>query len=556
MKLIRRLVISTLLLIVVAVAWYWWNWPRKVDMAQYAPAESLVYLECNNLPAVANSITASDVWREFGAMLGLRQSRRTDRWLALAASLGLGPAENVILSRAQVAIVMLSLDAAEQDRTLSIKPEGAIIIETHTSERRIRPAVEEVLKRFAERTYGETTLKRYREDADYFEWSPPAGDRRIVAAIDQSLLVVGNSKRAVQSCLQTRRGQRANLLSDPELQLMRTKADGLRGLTFGFISAGNATRLVSWGAPLLFGRGPGDSTLEQIITRSAGRVFGAIGWSSRASNGGIEDRFFFSLEPPIISRLQPVFKVGTPAGSLWRVLPDDVESITIYRSESPLRAWEALRSVASQLDALSAVVFGSVLKAALLPYGIEDPERFLKAVGPEVASVKLQQAADGSVLFAPILDRSTLEQMFKWQVTQPPRSENKVIMQHMEISDKRFAVAFIDDYFVIGPPDDVRFCLDARESGRTISDVDRLTRFTPNGSSSIVTYTSDNDRVRSFFSAIMAFQGGSLPASFLGDKSTLPYATTETSLADQGIERRTQSALGQFSTLLALLRRN
>jgi hypothetical protein len=556
MKLIRFLFAFTLLLIVIAFGWYWWNSPRQVDMAQYAPADSLVYLECNNLPAVADTLTATEVWREFAPKVGLRLRRPTDRWLAVVASLGIGPAESVILSRAQVAVVMLSLDAAEENATLRIKPEGAIIIETHTSPWRSRSAVESALMRFAERTYGQITPKRYREDADYIEWTPLVGDRRIVAAIDQTVVVVGNSKRAVQSCLETRRGQRANLRSDPALQLMRTKAGARQGLSFGYISAGNATRLFSWGAPLLFGRGPGDSTLEQIITRSAARVFGAIAWSSHPSHGGIEDRFFFSLEPPIISRLQPVFKVGPSTGSLWRLLPEEVDSITVYRSESPVRAWEALRAVTSQLDALSAVVFGSVLKAALLPYGIEDPESFLKAVGPQIATVKLRQGADGSVLFAPILDRSALEQMVKWQISQPSRSQSKLDMQDIEISDKRFGVAFIDDYFVIGPPDDVRFCLDSRERGRTIAAENRLTTFAPDGSSSIVTYTSEKERVRSFLSAITTFQGGSVPASLLGEDSKLRYATTETSLADQGIERRTRSNLGQFSTLLALLQRD
>jgi hypothetical protein len=558
MKLIRRLFFLTLFLIIVGVAWCWWNWPRRVDMAQYAPADSLVYLECDNLPAVARSITTTEIWREIGATLGLKTWSSTDRWISLVASLGIGPVESVIFSRAQVAIVMLNLDAAEENTTLKIRPEGAIIIETHTSEWRIRPAVENGLMRFARTMYGETTPKRYREDVDYLEWTSPVSDRRIVAAIDQSLVVVGNSKRAVRGCLDTRRRQRSALRSDPALQAMRTRVGAAQALTFGYISAANAARLFSWSAPVLFGRGPGDSTLEQILSNRAAKVLGSIGWSSHPSTGGIEDRFFFALEPPIVSRLQPVFKVGPSSGSLWQVLPGQIDSVTIYKSETPAQAWEALRAVTSQLDALSAVVFGSLLKASLLPYGIENPERFLNAVGPEVATSKLRKGTGGTVLFARIRDRQTLEQMFKGQAAPASGLDNPFNLRHLEVSERKFAAAFVDEYFVIGPPDDVSICLQALNNGQTLAAEgrsDTLTTFVPDSTSAVVTYSSDYDRVRNFFGAILAFQGRSMsPTSLAGSETKIPYTTTETNLVDQGIERRTRSGFGQFSTLVALLR--
>src|SRR6267142_7044331 len=115
MKLIRPLLILFPVLVLIAVAWCWWNWPRRVDMAQYAPAESLIYLECNSLAAVAETIAGSEAWKEFGSSMGLRVQRPTDRWFYFAASLGIGPAQGVVLSRAQVAAVMLNIDAAEEN---------------------------------------------------------------------------------------------------------------------------------------------------------------------------------------------------------------------------------------------------------------------------------------------------------------------------------------------------------------------------------------------------------------------------------------------------------
>ena len=63
MKLRRPLLALALLVIVLVAVWLWWSLPSKVDMANYAPADSLVYVEFNNLEAVAQAIQHSDVWQ-------------------------------------------------------------------------------------------------------------------------------------------------------------------------------------------------------------------------------------------------------------------------------------------------------------------------------------------------------------------------------------------------------------------------------------------------------------------------------------------------------------
>jgi len=553
----RLLFLAPLLLLVVLGFSWWWNLPRLVDMAHYVPNDSLLYLECNSLTAVVDSLTATEAWKELGAAAGVKPFVRTDRWLARLAWLGVGPAESVLLARAQVAVVMLDLETAEESTTLKIKPEGAVIIETHTSQWRGRPAVERLLSAFVEQIYGPVEPKRYREEADYLEWSSTTGDRRIVAALDQSLVILGNSKLAVQQCLKTRKGQTTSLFSDPKLKLMRQQVQADEALTFGYISSANAARLFSWGTPLLFGRGPGNINLEQIITKSAARLFGAIGWTSQAASGAIEDRFFFSLEPEIIARLEPGFEVGrTDAGVLINLLPAEFEAVTVYRFKRPAVAWGALRGITYQLDTLSAAVFSSVLKAALVPYGIEEPERFLSAVGHQLATVKLHPSADGTILIAKILDRSALEAMFKLQPPSPASMDTR----SMVIGDKEFAFTFIDEHFLIGPPVDIGRWLEARKSGGVLKEATAhqfpadLVNSSP---ASIVTYANDSERVHGFFSVIKGLRGkhppGEKPST---DQRKEFFATTETNLSDRGIERRTRSALGQFSTLLSLLRRD
>ena len=77
---------------------------------------------------------------------------------------GIGPIKSVILARAQVAVVVTDLRAVEEGDALKIKSEGALLIETHTSERRIRATFEETIKTLAEKTYGHPTSRRVSVD--------------------------------------------------------------------------------------------------------------------------------------------------------------------------------------------------------------------------------------------------------------------------------------------------------------------------------------------------------------------------------------------------------
>lgn len=555
MKLRYHLLVPVALIIIIA-AWIAVSWPRKVDMAEYAPADSIVYLECNSITSVADTITGSDAWQSWAANFGLPNVSH-NRWLYLAASFGLAPAPSVILSRAQVAVVMLNLDASEENTTLSIKPEGALIIETHTAAWRTRPVAEATLQQFAERTYGAVSPKHSIEDAEYIEWDAPSGDRKIVAAIEGTLVVIGNSKRAVQRCLDAHRKPEASLRDEAGLRQMRARIRMPQSLTFGYVSAGNAARLVSWGAPLLFGREPGDATFEQIVTRNASRVLGAIGWTSRAEHREIEDRFVFNLEPSVISRLRPAFKVGQSTNSVWTVVPYNFATITVYRAQNPALAWDALRGVTGQFDAVSAVLFSSVMKAALVSYGIENPDKFLNAVGPEVATIKVNSQGEGSVLIARVIDRPALEQIFK-----VPHSRKGEVSQAFDFelpdADKKFSAAFASDYLLVGARADVSVCLDAERTGETIASQNKPKTLDPSldSSASIVTYSNDSERVQNFFSLLNSLRSGNRTTGVPALGLDPPFSTTETNLDDLGLDRRTRSPLGQFSTLVGLLKRD
>jgi len=561
MKVVRWFPAIAFTVILLGAAWLWWNRPQPIDMAGYAPADALVYLECNSLLHAVDAIASTDAWKELSPLLG-KAGSPPNRWLTRAISwTGIGPTRAVIISRAQLATVMLDLGAKEAGETLTIKPEAAILIETHTPERRIRPTVEEALKLFAEQSYRQPTLKKTEVNGtEILIWSATTSERQIVATIDGTLVIIGNTERAVRTCLEVRRGQRPSLKNQPEMQQMRMHLKASDSLAFGFISSSNAARLLSLGAPVLFGRTPGDGRLDGIIQTGASKVLAAVGWSSRESSGLIEDHYLFSLQSNLVSRLQPHFRPTNTPIQVLDTLPKDIHSVSVYRFENPIGTWQEIETtLSSQLDTLSAMVVGSLMKSALTPYGIEDPERFLSLVGPELSTVRLTPEGEQSTIIAQVRDEPSLRQLLLGsgarKVTHNPAGDAELF----EIPGKKTGVGFQKGMVLLGPPTDLQLHLEALTRHRVIPDgTKKLDHFLDrSNSASVATYTRESDRVMNFIEAITRASGGTTALRESTELSRkidqLPYSATETRLGDHGFERITRSSFGQFATLVPLL---
>src|ERR1700730_10658962 len=358
MKRTRWVLLLTTLAILAIGGWLWWVKPVKVDMATYAPATSLLYLESNRPLEVVETIVSTDAWKVVEKASGTPVSARPNRWLqSLVGWTGIGPIQSVILARAQVAVVVTDLGTTEEGDTLRVRPEGAVLIETHTSERRIRPPVEGVLKKLAQVTYGNPNFRRTNVDGvEFIEWIAPEGSRQIVATILGSLVIVGNSEQAVRNCLTVSLRHSRSLKEDPELNRTRRQLAGDRALTFGYVPPDKSARLLSVGVPLILGRAPGDSEFQRLITTNAPKVFGSLGWSSHPFMTGIEDRYLISLQPSIVSRLKSDFARTTTSTQIQPPWPNDVHSVTHYKFENPAGVWGDLKAAASsQMDVLVVV---------------------------------------------------------------------------------------------------------------------------------------------------------------------------------------------------------
>ncbi|HKE60454.1 MAG TPA: hypothetical protein VKB46_27270 [Pyrinomonadaceae bacterium] len=563
MKLLRIIVILICLAVLLGAAWLWWSWPGKVDMAAYAPADSLVYLEFNSLTDIANAIQQNDTWRALGPPLGNKAAFDSHWWQAIARA-GIGPTDNVVFTRAQVAVVVTGLNSVEEAETLRVRPDAALIIETQTNHWRLKSAAINAVKRLATFAYGQALCTEHTADADFVECASPQTDRKIVAAIDGSVVIITNSDTAVRNCLEVRRGLRPSLQSDAELQKVRRNLRNNQSLAFGYVSSTNSARLFSWAAPMLIGKAPGDQQLEQVLTSSATKILRGIAWSSESASGGIEDRYLFSLEPAVVARLGPAFQTGNAADEFWKLVPDSSQSLTIYRSQNPQTAWNALdQAVAYKLDALSAIVFSSLLKSGLAVYGVENPKDLLTTLSSPLVTVRPNAGAEGSVFIGHILNQEQLRHTLTQQIASGGHGQ---ILEGTKIDPdlkKELTAVIVDDYLVLGKTENVQACLNAIRRGEVANATasqKQISHFAPQSNAPILTYANDEKRLSSFVSVVSLLRPAPLSQAESEKLKNViknsSFSATETNLAANGIERKTRSAFGQFSTLLSLLQQD
>src|SRR4026207_1590157 len=207
MKPLRIVLVLVLLAVPVTAAAIWFSLPPKTDLADYAPADAIVYVEFNSLADVARTIQHTDAWQAAAPITGSGASA-DNRLFTTALRAGVGPVESVLFARTQVALVVVGLNTSEQEDTLKVRPEIALIAETHTARWRTKPVMVETVKRLAQFAYGASSCVGPTGDGDRFECSIPGSDRKLLGAIVGTTVILANSDNALKSCLDVRGGTR------------------------------------------------------------------------------------------------------------------------------------------------------------------------------------------------------------------------------------------------------------------------------------------------------------------------------------------------------------
>jgi hypothetical protein len=456
-------------------------------------------------------------------------------------------------------VTVLGFQAAEEsDTTLKLTPRAALVAETHSPGWRARAAVEKLVGDFARRTFERQSFERKEVDGvPFYLWVEQEGARRtIVAAVDESVAVVGNDEAAVRACLDVRRGSRPSFTGDEQLKEMRARLGG-GALAFGYAPRGSAAKAVEVFAPAFVGGMSQESHVQSVLAtflpQFINQTLGAAGWSARVSDGVLEDRYFLTLPDDVARRLEgPFAPAEHPGDDATRVLPGDAFQVTFYDLRSPEDAWRGLSAaLSSQTDISRATIITLALEALVKPYGVENPREFLRACGGEVATARLEAASEGKVLVASVRDAAALRAQALAHLGRGARVE-RVGSAELLIStdEERGAAAFVDGFLLMGSEEDVRRCLQSRLDDHAPAADDPLRAATNSffvRAAFARTLTDERDSARAVLSHFARRGDAARLEAALARRR---YAVSETLLADGGFEKRTRSAFGLFGEVV------
>ena len=555
MKSFRVLLTLSAFIVIVIAGFLWWNRPARVDMAGYIPADSLVYLEFNSLPDLVKTIEQNETWKAAARRLNVDSKLLDPLWTTMASS-GIAPVKSVVLSRAQFALVLVGMNSIPDGDTLRIRPEVALVVETHTSGWRIKGIAGDAVKSLATHAYGESNCTERSGDAYYVDCASSVNGRKLVATVDGSVVIIGNTDNAVRACVDVRRGSRPSLRTDAELRHMREQLNANGAFSFGYVSSANVAKIFSWAAPILMGRAPGDPQLEQLLSTSAGKVLKSIAWTSRPVSGAVEDRYLISLDPELPARIEPAFTTTAASDDVWKQIPSAAETFTLYQTRNPLDALTALNSAVSyKLDALSAVMVSSLLRSSLAVYGVENPNQVLPLVSAPLVTVRAKTTDESSVLIARVADEARLRSVLESQKVDGGIRIVDLSKPWSNEGSAAFLAVLVNGYLVIGKAQSVDSWFSVTHSEAASSEKPAL--FQPNSNAVTITYANDSARIASFVSTICEMRGRRLSEdetnSVINAARTPSFAITESRLTNDGIERTTRSPFGQMSTLTSLL---
>jgi hypothetical protein len=556
----RRNIVGAFVLLLACLAlWIYWNRTVKTDLSNYAPADSLGYIEVNDLAEVASGLTNTQAWKSLAGPVGAPTRLTPNKWLIrLARWTGIGSADTILFARSQVAIVLGGAEGTQQGTTLTIKPLTTFIIDTHTSQRRMRATVERHIEELARRLYRNPVFVRKQiQGADLQVWQTSDSNHAIVFTFVDTVVIISNDETSVLRSIDARAARSASLTGAGDLSTARSTLDAASAPLFGYVAQSGVKSLLQAFALYRSGPSPDAITAARIFSDTIGGLIKSIGWTSRFVDGGVEDRASITLSDGVADKLQSsMLPERAPDVTKLPFIPKEIHSLSLYQFRDASNFWSDLNAtVSSHTDLIGAVAARPMLRALVKPYGIDDADSFARGVGPRLQIVRLEKDSP-AVLIAEVFDRPALRKAIAQRFGQSPKSETIGEAELLSSPKDNWAAAFIGNFFVIGPGDLVRKCLEVRGNIDSVSSNDRFRKSQQLVDVSLplisITFSDDQPAAISF---VEAFSNHDRPAfatnaaAIEAATGSLPFAASASLLKAQSLEWTSRSSFGVLGSL-------
>ena len=555
----RTLLTGLVALIAVAAGWVYWNRPTQTDLSAYAPADCLAFIESDDLAALVFGMQQTQAWRSLSGPLGAPQDLLPNRWwIRLARWTGIGSADTILFARSQVAVVFSGAEASQAESTLTIKPLATLIIETHTSQVRMRTAVERHAEELARRVYKNPALLRKQVDGiDLEEWISDDKAHQIVIAFINSIVIVGNDETSVIHSIEARDGKRAALKDAKEFASGNDASRANANLS-AFISQAGVKSLLQAFAIYRGGSSADAITSARIFADTFGGLVNSIRWSTRFADSMVEDHCVVNLTDGVADKLRPsmVPERGVDPTKL-QFIPTDAHSFSTYQLRDAASFWVDLNAaVSSHTDLIGSVAARPMLRGLLKPYGIDDPDAFARAIGPRLQTIRLEENSP-SVMVVEAFDPPVLRNVVMKRLGNNVKAERAGDAEILVAPDN-FTAAFTGNFVLLGPAEAVRRCLSANSPAQSITSQENFRRadklmdvslpFT------VVTFANDQQAAISFVEAFSPHERPAFAtnaAAIEKAMSDLPYAVSVTMMKGSAVEWTSRSSFGLAGALVA-----
>ena len=224
-----------------------------------------------------------------------------------------------------------------------------------------------------------------------------------------SVVFFGNDETSIEKCLAVKRGEADSIAKNPKI------TDGDR-LAFGYVSPDGIAQIAN-----ITGLSMASSISEEAEVKTfVARVLPEIlrnslreaTWTATKGEEGIIDSYSIAMNPEIAAVLSETIVPGSKAAESRSWVNVKLSgTVTRYNLRDARLAWRSILLGAGKvIDPTSARLLVAFANSLFEPYGIEDGEKFLSSVDPEILTVRLGEADENVFVLAKVKDPNAFEQ--------------------------------------------------------------------------------------------------------------------------------------------------
>jgi hypothetical protein len=480
---------------------------QKVDLRTLAPAETLVYLETNDLGNTFKALTESKSWKELAT--------ETPNFS--------------YVNQTQIAVAITGFEAKGEAPVFQFQPKFVAIANTNLSESNNLSLIETKIGEFVKANYGDDA--KLEKLGNKFIWSDKDGSK-VFANTSEQIVYFSNDEKLLDKCLSVKRSESENLTKNEALAKVREQNQD--SLAYGYATPEAIPQLANFASIFLAKENAEEEETQSIISKVLPTILQKtvqeIVWSTKKSEQGIEDKFVIKTNSETANAWKETVSVSNENVNEVKFIPNNPNAISVYHLQNPLLAWRGvIASTSNKLDPTLAKAFPEFANSLLESYEIKDAESFVSSIKNDIYSVRFDEEGDESVIIVGIKDEAKL----KKSLTIDFNSKSEQIENANVWKNENDSVAIIDGKMIIGDNESVLRCLKANTASQNQFDLTKLNAVS-------TTFTKENpNEVIDFFTDVKE-----------SNESQPKYAKTETNFTNDGIERKTVSDFGVIGWIL------